>query len=114
MTRAELIQRTGNPAITGFHLPKLVWMKQAEPENFSRTRHSLLPKDYLGYVLTGEMRAEPADASGTNCFHLASKTWDKDVLDAVGVDVSLFPEVIASHEITGRITADIAKPNRTA
>jgi len=51
--RQELIQRTGNPAITGFQLPKLVWLRTEEPQAYALLRHSLLPKDYLGYVLTG-------------------------------------------------------------
>ena len=52
VSRDTLIQRTGNPAITGFQLPKLVWLRREEPENFARTEHVLLPKDYLGFVLT--------------------------------------------------------------
>ena len=51
--RETLIERTGNPAITGFQLPKLIWLRQAEPENFARVTHVLLPKDYLGFALTG-------------------------------------------------------------
>lgn len=107
--RSEFIGRTGNPAITGFHLPKLVWLRKVEPDNFKRTKHSLLPKDYIGYVLTGQMASEPADNSGTNCFHLASKTWDKDILKELKIPASLFPTVIASHEVTGKLKKDIAK-----
>jgi xylulokinase len=107
--KKEFIQSTGNPAITGFHLPKLVWLRKAEPDNFKRTKHSLLPKDYIGYILTGQMASEPSDNSGTNCFHLATKTWDKDILKALKISPSLFPTVIASHEITGKLTQVIAK-----
>jgi xylulokinase len=107
--RKDFIQRTGNPAITGFHLPKLVWLRKAEPDNYKKTKHSLLPKDYIGYILTGQIASEPTDNSGTNCFHLASKTWDKDILKALKINSSLFPEVIASHEITGKLTKAIAK-----
>lgn len=107
--RKEFIQRTGNPAITGFHVSKLVWLRKAEPDNFKRTKHSLLPKDYIGYVLTGQMASEPADNSGTNCFHLASKTWDSDILKELKISPSLFPAVIASHEITGKLTKDVTK-----
>jgi xylulokinase len=107
--RKEFIQRTGNPAITGFHVSKLVWLRKAEPDNFKRTKHSLLPKDYIGYILTGQMASEPADNSGTNCFHLATKTWDNDILKELKISPSLFPTVIASHEITGKITKAVAK-----
>ena len=106
--REVMIQRTGNPAITGFHAPKLVWLRQAEPENFARTKHSLLPKDYIGYALTGEMRSEPSDNSGTNCFHLESKAWDDEILTELELPLSLFPQVIASHEVTGKLSKDVA------
>lgn len=107
--RAELIQRTGNPAITGFQLPKLVWLRASEPEAFARTRHVLLPKDYLAYVLTGEMIAEPSDASGTNCFNLEQKRWDEAILHALELPVSLFPTVVASHAVVGRVLPDMAR-----
>ena len=68
--RREMIERTGNPAITGFQLAKVVWLRDAEPDNFARTRHILFPKDFIGYRLTGELFAEPADASGSNAFNL--------------------------------------------
>ena len=107
--RQELIARTGNPAITGFHLPKLLWLRAEEPAAFARTRHSLLPKDYLGYLLTGEMAAEPSDASGSNAFNLEAKRWDSEVLAAVEIDPGLFPDIVASHEITGHLIAEAAR-----
>ncbi|MGL4610898.1 MAG: xylulokinase [Trueperaceae bacterium] len=107
--RKEFIQRTGNPAITGFHISKLVWLRKAEPDNFKRAKHSLLPKDYIGYVLTGQMASEPTDNSGTNCFHLASKAWDTDILKELKISPSLFPTVIASHDIIGKLTRTMAR-----
>ncbi len=106
--RRTLVARTGNPAVTGFQLPKLLWLRQAEPENFGRVRHVLLPKDYLGYALTGTMAAEPSDASGTNCFELASKTWDAEVLGALGLDTALFPDIVSSHGVIGTLTRELA------
>ena len=106
--RETLVARTGNPAITGFQLPKLLWLRKQEPDNFARTRHVLLPKDYLGFKLTGVMAAEPTDASGTNCFEIAQKVWDAEVLGALGLSTELFPEVVASHEVVGRLTDDLA------
>lgn len=107
--RQEMIGRTGNPAITGFQLAKLVWLRREEPENFERAAHVLLPKDYLGYLLTGEMIAEPSDASGTNCFNLAAKAWDQEILEALSLNASLFPPIIASHEQTGTLKAEWAR-----
>ena len=106
--RPELIARTGNRAVTGFQLPKVLWLRQAEPENFARTRQVLLPKDYLGHVLTGQMHTEPSDASGVGALNLASKTWDQGVLDALGLSAELFPEVIASTAVSGHLSAEMA------
>ncbi len=106
--RDTLIARTGNPAITGFQLPKLLWLRQAEPENFARLIHALLPKDFLGFALTGVMAAEPSDASGTNCFELSRKVWDAEVLGALGLSAALFPDVTASHEVVGPLTREMA------
>jgi xylulokinase len=107
--RETLIARTGNPAITGFQLAKLVWLRREEPEAFARVKHVLLPKDYLTYALTGETVAEPTDASGTNCFHLATKRWDEEVLEALGFALELYPRVIASHEVAGALTREAAQ-----
>ncbi len=103
------IGRTGNPPITGFQAPKLVWLRNEEPDNFAKTKHSLLPKDYLGYVLTGEMRSEPSDNSGTNVFNLRTKTWDEDILAALDLSPTLFPAVIASHETSGKLSKEMAE-----
>ncbi|MBD0303607.1 MAG: xylulokinase, partial [Tolypothrix sp. T3-bin4] len=73
--RQELIQRTGNPAITGFQLPKLVWLQAEEPQAYARLWQILLPKDYLGYVLTGSLFTEPSDASGVGCLNLGNRQW---------------------------------------
>lgn len=107
--RKELIQRTGNPAVTGFQLPKLVWLREAEPENFARVAHMLLPKDYLGYVLTGRMVTEPSDASGVGALNLAAKNWDRDILSALGLNQEIFPEVIPSYAVSGKLSAEWAK-----
>ena len=109
VSRDTLIQRTGNPAITGFQLPKLIWLRDAEPENFERTEHFFLPKDYLGFVLSGEMRAEPSDASGTNCFNLEHKTWDEEILGALELSPALFPEIVASYEQVGTLKKEVAE-----
>ncbi len=106
--RQMMIQRTGNPAITGFHVGKLLWLRSEEPENFAKTKHSLLPKDYIGYLLTGELASEPSDNSGSNCFNLAKKQWDKEILQGLELPLELFPTVIASHEIRGKLNKEAA------
>ncbi|WP_334928655.1 xylulokinase [Nostoc sp.] len=106
--RQELIQRTGNPAITGFQLPKLLWLRTEEPQAYSRLWQILLPKDYLGYLLTGEAVTEPSDASGVGCLNLANRQWDTDILHALDINPALFPPVIESTAIAGRLKSEIA------
>ena len=106
--RHELIQRTGNPAITGFQLPKLLWLRTEEPQAYTRLWRILLPKDYLGYVLTGEPFTEPSDASGVGCLNLANRQWDTDILYALDINPALFPPVIESTAIAGRLKSEIA------
>ncbi|KAF3885012.1 MULTISPECIES: xylulokinase [Nostocales] len=106
--RQELIQRTGNPAITGFQLPKLLWLRSEEPQAYAQLWQILLPKDYLGYVLTGEPVTEPSDASGVGCLKLANRQWDTDILDALNIDPALFPPVIESTAIAGQLRSEIA------
>jgi xylulokinase len=108
ISRETLIQRTGNPAITGFQLPKLVWLRMEEPEAYAQVQQILLPKDYLGYVLTGVAATEPSDASGTGCLNLASRQWDEAVLQAIDIRPTLFPPVIESTAIIGRLKPDLA------
>ncbi len=103
--RAELIRRTGNPAVTGFQLPKLVWLRAAEPENFAKTRHVLLPKDYLTLQLTGELVTEPSDASGTGCLNLETQNWDLEILKALDLPPSLFPSVVPSSFVAGALNS---------
>lgn len=109
VSRDDLVARGGNPAITGFQLAKLVWLRRHEPEAFARTRHVLFPKDYLTYRLTGERVAEPTDASGSNVFDLATGTWDESVLTALGLDIALYPRLVASDALVGRLHADAAR-----
>lgn len=107
--RHTLIERTGNPAITGFQLPKIVWLRSIEPDAFAQTRHILLPKDYLGYILTGNQVSEPSDASGTGALHLHSRQWDVEILSAIGLDPALFPTLIESTAIVGHLKSDLAQ-----
>jgi xylulokinase len=102
--RAELVARTGNRAVTGFQLPKILWMRDEEPELYGRLRHALIPKDYLGYVFTGQMTAEPSDASGVGALNLARGAWDEGILRELGVAPALFPPLIASVDQVGTLT----------
>lgn len=107
--RERLIERTGNPAITGFQLPKVVWLRSNEPAAFARVRRVMLPKDYVGLVLTGEAVAEPSDASGTGAYHLAAGSWDAEVLGAVGLDPAMWPRLVKSDDVVGGLLGSLAR-----
>jgi xylulokinase len=106
--RHDLIRRTGNPAITGFQLPKLVWLRMEEPQAYAQVQQILLPKDYLGYMLTGAAVTEPSDASGIGCLNLETRQWDTEILAALDLQPAVFPNVIDSTAIAGQLQPDIA------
>jgi len=89
--RTALMEITCNPALTGFQLPKILWLRNHEPSNYARTRHVLLPKDYIRLRLTGEMRTEVSDASGTGLFDVPGRRWSTEVISALELDATLFP-----------------------
>lgn len=108
ISRQELIQRTGNRTNTGFQLPKLLWLRTEEPQAYAQLRQILLPKDYLGYVLTSESVTDPSVASGVGCLNLANRQWDTDILNALTINPALFPTVVESTAIAGRLKSTIA------
>jgi len=87
---------TSNPPLTGFQLPKLLWLRRHEPNAYGRTRRVLLPKDFIRWRLTGKMGTEPSDASGTGCFHVRERRWATEMLQELEVDPELFPAVVES------------------
>jgi xylulokinase len=101
-----LLELTSNPALTNFTLTKLLWVRTHEPEIWSRVRHVLLPKDYIRWRLSGEHAIDVADASGTLMLDVAWRRWSTDLLDRVGIDVGLLPQVFESPEICARISHD--------
>jgi xylulokinase len=102
----QLIELVMNPALEGFTLPKLLWVRETEPELWSRVRTVLLPKDYVRLRLTGEHATDVADASGTLLFDVRQRRWSKEMLDRVELDDSFLPRVYESPEITGVVSAD--------
>ncbi len=104
--RQRLIQLTCNPALTGFTLPKLLWVRRHEPDLWKRVKTILLPKDYVRFRLTGERATDVADASGTLLFDVAKRQWSKAMLEAMELDAGLLPMVYESPEVTGRISKE--------
>ena len=92
---------TGNPPLTGFQLPKILWLRKHEPENFARLRKVLLPKDYIRFLLTGKFFTEVSDASGTGIFDVRRRDWSGEMMSMLDLDPSLFPECVESIVQTG-------------
>ena len=98
-----------NPALTGFTAPKVVWLKNQEPENFKKTATLLLPKDYVRYRLSGELAAEVADGAGSLLFDVPNRTWSKDIFDALGIPWSWAPPIHESTAICGHLSDTAAR-----
>ena len=104
----RLIAITGNDALTGFTAPKLVWVREHEPETWARIAHVLLPKDYLRLRLTGDYALDKADGAGTLLFDLALRDWSPEVLAALRIDPAWLPPTYEGPAVTGVVTAEAA------
>ena len=116
---AEITERVGgearlrdlacNPALEGFTLPKVLWLRNHEPEAYARLATVMLPKDYIRYRLTGVLATDPSDASATLMYDTAKLRWSDEILKAVDVPLSLVPTVGGSHEVLGHISGEAAR-----
>jgi xylulokinase len=106
---SELIRLTCNPALTGFTLPKLLWVRDHEPQLWQQVCSVLLPKDYVRFKLTGEKATDVADASGTLLFNVAQRKWSEEMMAATGMDSDLLPRVYESPDVTGTISPEAAQ-----
>jgi xylulokinase len=115
---AEITERVGgedrlrdlacNPALEGFTLPKVVWLRNHEPDAFERLATVMLAKDFIRYRLTGAQATEPSDASATLMYDTARLRWSSEILDAVGLSPTIVPHVGGSSEVLGKVNADAA------
>lgn len=106
--REKFIRITGNVALTGFTAPKILWVKENEPDVFAKAKHVLLPKDYIRYKLTGEYAMDKADGAGTVLFDLKSRDWSDEVLSALDIPRAWMPKTFEGTEFTGHINAEAA------
>jgi xylulokinase len=104
----QLISLVSNPALTGFSAPKLLWIRDHEPEIYGRAAHFLLPKDYVRFRLTGEFATDVSDASGTLLLDVTRRRWSSEMLSMLQIDPALLPSVHESTAITGEITREAA------
>ncbi|MGD0139030.1 MAG: FGGY family carbohydrate kinase [Tepidisphaeraceae bacterium] len=107
--RAALIELVANPALTGFTAPKILWVRQHEPKVYAKTKHILLPKDYIRYRLSGDYATEVSDASGTLLLDVVNRRWSDRLLELLEIDRSLLPRMHESPEVTGTLTAEAAE-----
>jgi len=100
----RLIELVCNPAITGFTLPKLLWLREKEPDNWRRVKTVLLPKDYVRLRISGDKASDVADSSGTLLFDVQNRKWSSEMLDALELNSTLVPHVFESIEVTGKVS----------
>ena len=106
--KERFIQISGNAALTGFTAPKILWVKENEPEVYAQVKHILLPKDYIRYRLTGAFAMDKADGSGTVLFDLKKRDWSGELLDTLDIDPAWMPPTFEGPEFTGEISAEAA------
>ncbi len=101
---ARLIELVSNPALTNLTLPKMLWVRDNEPEIWRRVKAVLLPKDYVRFRLTGDKASDVSDSSGTLLFDVAKRRWSTEMLEAFQIESDLMSKVYESNEITGTIS----------
>ena len=97
------IKLSFNKALTGFTAPKILWLRDNEPENYKKVSKVLLPKDYIRFMLSGSYATEVSDASGTILMDIAKRTWSNEILTGLDIDRNLLPDVYESHEVTAKV-----------
>ncbi len=107
--KARVLECIANPVLTGFTLPKLLWVRDNEPELYERVRKVLLPKDYVRFRLTGQFATEVSDASGTALFDVVKRRWSFELAEALGIDRAVLPECFESSDVTGSVTREVAE-----
>jgi xylulokinase len=106
--KEKFIQITGNVALTGFTAPKILWVKENEPDLFARAKHVLLPKDYIRHKLTGEYALDKADGAGTVLFDLKARDWSDEILAALEIPRAWMPKTFEGPDFAGRVTEEAA------
>lgn len=107
--RSRLIEITGNDALTGFTAPKILWVREFEPDTYARISHILLPKDYVRYCLTGDFAVDRADGAGTILFDIRTRDWSPEVLSALEIPLEWLPKTYEGSAVTGVISAEAAR-----
>lgn len=109
MDREHLKETVGNPALEGFTAPKVIWLREHEPDNFDRLACLLLPKDYIRFLLTGVKRMDVSDAAGTLMLDVRRREWSNAFLQQVGIDPAILPGLAESTDVCGTVTAEASR-----
>lgn len=107
--KEKLSEYTANIAFAGFTAPKLLWMRENEPENFSRITKIMLPKDYLAYCLSGVHCTDYSDASGMLLMDVKNKCWSKPMMEICGIKEEQLPKLYESYEAVGTLKPELAE-----
>ena len=106
--KEKLSKLTANIAFAGFTAPKILWVKENEPDNFNKIKKIMLPKDYINYRLTGVHSIDYSDASGMLLLDVEHKCWSKEMLDICDIREEQLPSLYESYEKTGNVLPEIA------
>ena len=109
ITKEKLSRLTANIAFAGFTAPKVLWIRENEPENFARIAKIMLPKDYVNYILTGVHACDYSDASGMLLLDVEHKCWSQEMLEICGVTEAQMPKLFESYQCIGTVKPEIAK-----
>ena len=107
--KTRLSELTANIAFAGFTAPKLLWMRNHEPENFARIRRIMLPKDYINYCLTGVHSCDYSDASGMLLLDVKNKRWSKEMMEICGIREEQMPALFESYDCIGTLLPKVAE-----
>ena len=107
--KEKLSQLTANIAFAGFTAPKILWMRENEPENYAKIAKIMLPKDYINYILTGVHCTDCSDASGMLLLDVEHRCWSREMLNLCGISETQMPKLFESYEKVGTLLPEIAK-----
>lgn len=107
--KEKLSSYTANIAFAGFTAPKILWMKNNEPENFRRIAKIMLPKDYLAYMLSGTFSTDLSDASGMLLLDVKNRRWSKEMIEICGIKEEMLPKLFESYEVVGTLKPELAE-----
>ncbi|WP_419726467.1 xylulokinase [Terrisporobacter petrolearius] len=107
--KETLSKYTANISFTGFTAPKILWVRNKEPQNFAKIKKIMLPKDYIAYKLSGVHCTDVSDASGMLIFDVKNRCWSKEMIDICGIKEEQLAKVYESYEVVGNVTDKIAK-----